>query len=96
MWTVEALRAVEAARIADEYSPQVFPLLAEHRIEALVGDFGATAIEGPANSVIILRSALEEALRASTTHPEYADGEGSAIRSPRRHHDHRPPLRPIG
>ena len=39
----------------------MFPLWAKHGMEPLVGHFGAKAIEGPANSVILLRANSEEA-----------------------------------
>ncbi len=75
VWTFEALKAVEAAQIANEHGPQEFALLAKHGIEPLEGRFDAKAIEGPANSVIIFRADSEEASRAFYDDPEYADAK---------------------
>ena len=46
-----------------DYVPPVMPLLEKHGIEVLVAQFGATAFEGSADSLIILRAESEAALR---------------------------------
>lgn len=62
-------------RYVGEYVPQVMPLLEKHGIEVLAAHFGATAIEGSADSVIGLRARSEEAFRKFYDDPEYADAK---------------------
>lgn len=62
----------DANRYLSEYAPQIGPLLERHGIEVLVAHFGTTALEGPANSVIVLRAESEEALRSFYDDPDYA------------------------
>ncbi|MGH9186292.1 MAG: DUF1330 domain-containing protein [Acidimicrobiales bacterium] len=55
-----------------DYVPQVLPLLEKHGIEILAAHFGASAVEGNADSVIILRAESEDALRDFYDDPDYA------------------------
>lgn len=55
------------------YVPRVMPLLAKHGIEVLAAHFGATAIEGGADSVILLRAESEVAFRSFYDDPDYAE-----------------------
>ena len=55
-----------------DYVPQVVPLLQKHGIEVLAGHFGATALEGSADSVILLRAESEAAFRDFYDDPDYA------------------------
>ena len=55
-----------------DYIPQVMPLLQKHGLEVLVAHFDATALEGSADSLIILRAESEEALRDFYDDPDYA------------------------
>ena len=48
------------------------PLLEKHGIEVLVAQFGATAFEGSADSLIILRAESEADLRNFYNDPDYA------------------------
>lgn len=59
-------------RYFGEYVPQVTPLLQKHGVDVLVGHFGASAIEGRANSAIVLRAESEDALREFYNDPDYA------------------------
>lgn len=59
-------------RYLTEYVPHVAPLLQKHSIEVLVAHFGATALEGDADSVIVLRAESEDALHAFYDDPDYA------------------------
>lgn len=66
-------KVADVDKYVGEYVPQVMPLLAKHGIEVLAAHFGATAIEGGADSVILLRAESEEAFRSFYDDPEYAD-----------------------
>lgn len=63
---------VDLDRYVGEYVPLVGPLLEKHCIDVLVGHFGAAALEGTANSVVVLRAESEDALRAFYDDPDYA------------------------
>lgn len=63
------------------YIPQVMPLLEKYGIEVLVAHFGAKAIEGSADSLIILRADSEEVVRPSTTILNIQARRHSATRS---------------
>lgn len=66
-------KVADVDRYVGEYVPQVMPILEKHGIEVLAAHFGATAIEGSADSVIMLRAESEEAFRKFYDDPEYAD-----------------------
>jgi uncharacterized protein (DUF1330 family) len=55
-----------------QYVPQVMPLLEKHGIEVAVAHFGASALEGSADSVVILRAASERAFHDFYDDPDYA------------------------
>ena len=55
-----------------EYVPPVLQLFEKYGIEVLAAQFGASAIEGSANSVIILRAESEDAFRNLYDDPDYA------------------------
>ena len=57
----------------ETYIPQVMPLLEKYGIEVLVAHFGATAIEGSADSLVILRVESEEVWQTFYEDPDYAD-----------------------
>ena len=51
----------------------MFPLLGKHGIEVLAAHFGASAVEGSADSVVILRAESEDSFRNFYEDPDYAD-----------------------
>ncbi len=56
----------------EPYVPGVLPLLQKHGAEILVGDFGATALEGECPGVnVVIRFDSEENARAFYNDPEY-------------------------
>ena len=55
-----------------EYVPPVLQLFEKYGIEVLVAQVGASAIEGSANSVIILRAESEDAFHNFYDDPDYA------------------------
>jgi uncharacterized protein (DUF1330 family) len=59
-------------KYVETYIPQVMPLLEKYGIEVRVAHFGAKAIEGSADSLIILRADSEEVVRAFYDDPEYS------------------------
>jgi uncharacterized protein (DUF1330 family) len=65
-------KVADVERYVGDYIPQVMPLLQKHGIDVLVAHFGATAIEGSADSLIILRAESEETLRNFYDDPDYA------------------------
>jgi uncharacterized protein (DUF1330 family) len=66
-------KVADVDKYLSEYVPQVIPLLAKHGIKVLAAHFGATAIEGGADSLIVLRAESEEASRNWYDEPEYAE-----------------------
>ena len=65
-------RVADLDRYMGDYIPQVMPLLQKHGIDVLVAHFGAPAIEGSSDSLIILRAESEETLRNFDDDPDYA------------------------
>src|SRR5271170_3034739 len=63
---------VDVDKYLGEYVPPVLQLFEKYGIEVLVAQFGASAIEGNANSVIILRAESEDVLRNFYDDPDYA------------------------
>ncbi len=55
-----------------EYVPPVLQLFEKYGIEVLAAQFGASAIEGSANCVIILRAESEDTFRNLYDDPDYA------------------------
>lgn len=56
-----------------DYVPKVLPILAKHGIEIMAAHFGAEAVEGDADSVIMLRADSEKAFRDFYDDPDYAE-----------------------
>ena len=65
-------RVADVDKYVGEYVPQLVPLVQKHGIEVLAAHFGATAIEGNADSVIVMRAGSEAAFRSLYDDPEYA------------------------
>jgi len=65
-------KVADVDKYLGDYVPQVVPLLQKHGIEVLAGHFGATALEGSADSVILLRAESEAAFREFYDDPDYA------------------------
>ncbi len=59
-------------RYLGEYVPPVVRLFEKYGVEILAAQFGASAIEGSANSVIILRAESEDVFRDLYDDPDYA------------------------
>lgn len=56
-----------------QYVPDVLPLLQKHGIEVQAAHFGASALEGSADSLVILRADSETAFQEFYDDPDYAD-----------------------
>lgn len=65
-------KVADLDKYVGEYMPEVGPLLEKYGIEVVVAHFGATAVEGSADSVVILRAESEDALRNFYDDPDYA------------------------
>ena len=65
-------KVTDVDRYTGEYVPQVMPLLAKHGIEVVAAHFGATALEGSADSAVVLRAETEAAFRDFYDDPDYA------------------------
>jgi uncharacterized protein (DUF1330 family) len=65
-------KVADVDKCIGDYVPQVMPLLEKHGIEVLAAHFGATALEGSADSVIVLRAETEGAFRDFYDDPDYA------------------------
>src|SRR5215212_4601581 len=65
-------KVADVDKYIGDYLPQVAPLLQKHGIEVLAADFGATALEGSADSIVVLRAETEGAFRDFYDDPEYA------------------------
>jgi uncharacterized protein (DUF1330 family) len=55
-----------------EYGPPVLQLFDKYGIEVVAAQFGAQAMEGDANCVVILRAESEDVFRTLYDDPEYA------------------------
>jgi uncharacterized protein (DUF1330 family) len=66
-------KVADVDKYVGHYVPQVMPLLAKHGIEVLAVQFGATAIEGSADGVVLLRAESEGAFRNFYDDPDYAE-----------------------
>ena len=65
-------KVADVDKYVGEYVPQVMPILQEHGIEVLVAHFGAEAVEGTADSLILLRAESEVAFSDFYDDPDYA------------------------
>lgn len=63
---------VDVDKYLEEYVPPVLQLFKKYGIEVLAAQFGASAIEGRANCVIILRGESEETFHNLYDDPAYA------------------------
>ena len=61
-----------------EYVPPVLQLFEKYGIEVLAAQFGASAIEGSANSVVILRAESEDAFRNLYDDPDLRGPESAS------------------
>lgn len=66
-------RVADVDRYLGEYVPQVLPLLDKHGIEVLAAHFGADAVEGTADGVVLLRADSEIAFVEFYDDPDYAE-----------------------
>ncbi|MFL6081084.1 MAG: DUF1330 domain-containing protein [Ornithinibacter sp.] len=71
-YVVLTQKVSDVNRYVGEYAPQAMPILQKYGIEVLVFQVGTTAVEGDADSVVILRADSEEALRGFYDDPDYA------------------------
>ena len=58
-------------KYVDEYVPPVLQLFEKYGIEILAAQFGASAIEGNANCVVVLRAESEDVFRNLYNDPDY-------------------------
>ena len=65
-------KVADVDKYVGEYVPQVMPILQKHGIEILAAQFGAEAIEGNADSLILLRAESEAAFSDFYDDPDYA------------------------
>ncbi len=65
-------KVTDVDKYVGDYVPQVLPILQKHGIEVLAAHFGATAIEGSADSLILLRAESEAAFSGFYNDPDYA------------------------
>ena len=65
-------KVADVDKYVGDYVPQVMPILEKHGIEVLAAHFDATAIEGDADSVILLRADSEDTFRDFYDDPDYA------------------------
>lgn len=66
-------KVADVDKYVGEYVPKVMPLLQKHGIEVLAAHFGAKAVEGSADSLILLRAGSDAAFTAFYNDPDYAD-----------------------
>jgi uncharacterized protein (DUF1330 family) len=66
-------KVADVDKYLGDYVPQVTPLLSKHGIEVLAAHFGATALEGSVDSVILLRAESEGAFHDFYDDPDYVE-----------------------